>query len=103
MATTTKVQTVTSVTFGPCNYGITFFGDRFGVCKNGYGKIKYMPVYCWNFKAGYFPFLMKTKISGRDTAEELHDNIFLCAKLKTCMSECVALCEHVLKYGHGAR
>ena len=92
----------TRVSFGNCEYGITFAGDRFGVCKGGYGRVKYMPV-VWKHSAHYFPELLKTRLSMAGTAAELFENISTCARIKTSALECVQVCEHVLRYGRTPR
>lgn len=95
-------QTITRVSFGNHEYGITFFEDRFGVCKGGYGRVKYMPV-VWKCGAHYFPELHKTRLSMAGTAAELFENISTCARIKSSTLECVQVCEHVLAYGHTPR
>ena len=95
-------QSVTRVTFGDREYGITFFEDRFGVCRNGYGRVKYMPV-VWKYSVHCFPELHKTRLSLAGTAETLHDNVSTCSRIKASTAECIQLCEHVLKYGRTPR
>lgn len=94
-------KTITCVSFGNLEYGITFFEDRFGVCKDG-GRVKYMPV-VWKYDAHYFPVLHKTRLSMAGTAADLFENISLCARIKSSALECVRICEHVLAYGHTPR
>lgn len=96
-------QAFSHVSFHGYKYGITFAGDRFGVCKGGYGRVKYMPVN-WKVNAPhYFPQLLKSRLNMMDTAEGLYNNLLACAKLQTFLPECVQICEHVLKNGHPPR
>lgn len=102
-ANITKEPPFARVTFGGRVYGITFSGDRFGVCRDGFGRVKYMPVaFAWNDHY-YFPKLNKTRLSMLGTAEELFDNIETCSLLKSYAPECVQICEHILKYGRTPR
>jgi hypothetical protein len=97
-----KEPIVTRVTFYGRTYGITFSGDRFGVCK-GYEKIKYMPVHYMFRSPSYFPKLLKTRLTMMDSAEGLYNNLVTCAKLKSSPAECIRICEHVLQFGRFAR
>lgn len=93
------------VRFGDKVYGITVSGDgkRFGVCAGGFGRVKYMPV-VFSWRAGsYLPNLNKTRLTMCAEAAELFENVAVCSKLKSFVPECITVCEHVLKYGHGAR
>ena len=86
-------------------YGITASSKHgFGVCKNGVGVIKYMPVvFSSKSPGGYLPRLLKTRLSWMGSAHEIVENIAVCEKLKTFLPECVIVCEHVLQHGHGIR
>jgi hypothetical protein len=96
-------QIVSHVAFNGRLYGITFSGDRFGVCKNGYGKVKYMPVTYGRNAPFYFPKLFKTRLSMKHSAEELYNNLITCDKIKSSPAECIRICEHVLQFGHTPR
>lgn len=95
-------QTITNVSFGEHEYSITYTGERFGVCKGRYGRIKYLPV-TWKYSAHCFPELRKTRLPLAGTAMELYETILTCARIKSSALECVQVCEHVLKYGRTPR
>lgn len=91
------------VNFAGREYGITVSGERFGVCAGGVGKVKYMPV-VFSWRAGsYLPNLNKTRLTMCAKAADLFENVAVCSKLKSFVPECIAVCEHVLKHGHGVR
>lgn len=86
------------------SFGITFSDDLIGVCNNGYGRIKYMPV-AWDHKVhGCIPVMLKTKLKSTRSAEELIEDILLAVKLQGCYRiEYYQLCQHILAHGHTPR
>lgn len=98
-----KPGVVHTVNYKGHRYAVVFCDDRIGVAKNGYGKIKYMPV-MFDYNIGFiFPKLFKTRLKFGSTAGDLVHSLVTCDKLDTFTPECIAVCEHILKYGHGVR
>lgn len=98
-----KPNTIHYVDYKGYKYGIVFCDDRIGVIKNGCGIVKYMPVMFDYRASSTFPKLFKTRLKFGSTAGDLVHSLVTCDKLNTFTPECIAVCEHILKYGHGIR
>lgn len=91
------------VRYADREYTIVLAGDKIGVVRGCAGKVYYMPVVLvWNGEH-VFPKLCKTRLSMVGTAAELAETLVTCSKIKTYARECIIVCEHILKYGHGVR
>ena len=97
-----KPGIVHTVNYRDHKYAVVFYDDRIGVAKNGYGKFQYMPV-MFDCNSSGFPKLFKTRLKFGATAGDLLHTLVTCNKLDTFISECITVCEHILKYGHGIR
>ena len=96
-----EANRVYEVNYNGRRYGLVFSGDRFGVCANGAGRVKYMRVKSEIYH-GYFPWLYKTMLKA-NSAADIVENLCICDKIQTMCRECVIVCEHVLKYGKTPR
>ena len=100
-------QKVCEVSFAGKAYGITFiphdpctdFDGEIGVFTPGNRRIKYMRLK-WDHKTFA---LRKSYIRTIRSPEDLFEQLILCARFNTNIAESIALCEHVLKYGHSKR
>lgn len=95
-------NTVYTVTFGDRTYGVAYHDNKIGVCANGIGRIKYMPV-VFNYNFHNFPKLCKTRLPLSRAASDLVDTLVTCSKINCSALECVILCEHILKNGRTPR
>lgn len=100
-------QQICEVSFAGKVYGITFiphdpctdYDGEIGIFTNSSRRIKYMPLK-WDHNTFA---LRKSYIRTHRTPEDLFEQLILCARFNTNLVESIAVCEHVLTYGHCKR
>lgn len=98
-----KPHVIHTVNYKGHRYAVVFYDDRIGVAKSIFNDFKYMTV-MFDYRASLlFPKLLKTRLKFGSTAGDLVHSLVTCDKLETFIPECITVCEHILKYGHGAR
>ena len=97
-----KENTVTVIDLRGRRYGVIAHGDKIGVCANGFGKVKYMPV-AFNYGVHFPPKLLKTRLQLSSSAGDLAETLTNNAKLDCFIPESIAVCEHILQYGRTPR
>lgn len=93
---------VTVIDYRGSRYGIVTSGDRIGICKNGFGRVKYMPV-VFNYGFHFLPKLLKTRLLLSGSAQDLAEALIINARYDAFVSESIAVCEHILQHGHTPR
>lgn len=95
-------NTVTVIDLRGRRYGIVYHDNKIGICSNGYGQVKYMPV-IFNYGVHFLPKLLKTRLSVSSSAKELAETLIQNARIDCSIPESIAVCEHVLKFGRTPR
>jgi hypothetical protein len=93
---------VTVIDYRGSRYGIVTSGNRIGICRNGFGRVKYMPV-VFNYGFHFLPKLLKTRLLLSTSAQDLAETLISNARLGAFVPESVAVCEHILQNGHTPR
>lgn len=95
-------NTVTVIDLRGRRYGVVYHDNKIGVCANGFGSVKYMPV-VFNYGFHFLPKLLKTRLLLSTSAADLAETLITNARLDAFVPESIAICEHILQHGHTPR
>jgi hypothetical protein len=95
-------NTVTVIDLRGRRYGVVYHGNKIGICSNGFGRIKYMPV-VFGYGFHFLPKLLKTRLLLSASAADLAETLACNARFDSFIPESVAICEHILQHGHTPR
>lgn len=95
-------NTVTVIDLRGRRYGVVYHDNKIGICVNGIGRIKYMPV-VFNYGVHFLPKLLKTRLLLSSSAADLAQTLICNARFDSFIPESVAICEHILRHGRTPR
>lgn len=95
-------NTVTVIDLRGRRYGVVYHDNKIGICANGFGRIKYMPV-VFSYGFHFLPKLLKTRLLLSTSAADLAETLTCNARFDSFIPESIAICEHILQHGRTPR